>query len=335
MTDTTAAAAAAGVGKEVDELLQQQPPPAEAAALEDVAVGVVLYPPIYLEAVPYVLYFGDDAVDVIYEHCTPHELVRCSKVCRRMWINMPRIAERLITRLQMKIYNSPHVRVPNPGEVLFVNNDGLLVVAVSYYRQLRDILNRRILLIDNTGNRLDILDFLPSSNEPRWEGVGRLVRDTSASASILFRGEVYCIGGNILERFDILRRTSASCCEIRIPLELKHFSVGILDDKNVVLIGGTYDLKREGNEWDDALEVDEEGMVTDLVTSDQMYCLVDHPTDPSAATWALHSARLNNPRYCHASLSFEGSVWAAGGFDSFGGYVFMKMIKKKYHYLFI
>ena len=36
---------------------------------------VVLYPPIYLERVSYVMYFGDDAVDLIYFHLTPQELV--------------------------------------------------------------------------------------------------------------------------------------------------------------------------------------------------------------------------------------------------------------------
>ena len=47
-----------------------------------------------------------------------------------------------------------------------------------------------------------------------------------------------------------------------------------------------------------------------------MYCFVDHPTDPSAATWALQSAKLNTPRCSHSSIVFQRRIWVAGGEDS-------------------
>ena len=88
----------------------------DADAATAVAVVVVLYPPIYLERVSYVMYFGDDAVDLIYFHLTPQELVRCAKICRLMRTNMPRVAERLVKYfLKRKYFSSPHVRVPTPG----------------------------------------------------------------------------------------------------------------------------------------------------------------------------------------------------------------------------
>jgi hypothetical protein len=46
--------------------------------------------------------------------------------------------------------------------------------------------------------------------------------------------------------------------------------------------------------------------------SGALYCLVDHPTDPSAATWTLLPGKLNTPRYGHASITlFEGRMWVA------------------------
>ena len=121
------------------------------------AVVVVLYPPIYLERVSYVMYFGDDAVDLIYFHLTPQELVRCAKICRLMRTNMPRVAERLVKYfLKRKYFSSPHVRVPTPGEVLYqddnVNNNqeggvGAPIVAASYLRQYRDMTKQRVMLM--------------------------------------------------------------------------------------------------------------------------------------------------------------------------------------------
>ena len=67
--------------------------------------------------------------------------------------------------------------------------------------------------------------------------------------------------------------------------------------------------------------IDDEGMVTNYVKSDTMYCLVDHPTDPSAATWALQAARLNTPRCHHASIAFEGKIWVAGRWDGGESYL--------------
>ena len=82
-------------------------------------------------------------------------------------------------------------------------------------------------------------------------------------------------------------------------------------------LGGNYDIKRAANEDDDEDRIDDEGMVTEEeVSSDAMYCLVDHPTDPSAATWALQSARLNTPRDRHASIAFKKKIWVAGSDDS-------------------
>jgi hypothetical protein len=43
--------------------------------------------------------------------------------------------------------------------------------------------------------------------------------------------------------------------------------------------------------------------------------IANHCTDPSAATWALQSARLNTARYEHASIAFEGKIWFAGGWE--------------------
>ena len=99
---------------------------------------------------------------------------------------------------------------------------------------------------------------------------------------------------------------------------LRYSSAAVLNDKLYIIEGG-YDVKCEKRMNDDGDDIDDEGMmVTYHVTSDAVYCLADHPTDPSAATWALQSARLNITRYGHASIAFEGKVWVAGGHD--GGY---------------
>ena len=75
-------------------------------------------------------------------------------------------------------------------------------------------------------------------------------------------------------------------------------STAVLDEK-LYIIGGLYEPTPDN--W---------------VSSDAMYCFVDHPTDPSAATWALQSAKLSIPRYQHASIVFQRRIWVAGGDDS-------------------
>ena len=66
------------------------------------------------------LKFGDDAVDVIYEHLSPQDLARCCRLSRALPPEMARLAKRLVYRLKARYFNSPHVRVPTPGEVLCV-----------------------------------------------------------------------------------------------------------------------------------------------------------------------------------------------------------------------
>ena len=46
------------------------------------------------------LKFGDDAVDVIYEHLGPHDLAMCGRVCREMRPHMYRLSERCVRRLR-------------------------------------------------------------------------------------------------------------------------------------------------------------------------------------------------------------------------------------------
>ena len=333
-----AAAVSGAEAKNEDEDEQQQivavalqpqiPQPSPPAAL------VVLYPPIYLEAVPYVLYFGDDAVDEIYVHCTPHELVRLTRVCRRMRTNMPRIAERIVCYfLKRKYYNSRHVRVPNPGEVLHqdaATNGGAPIVAASFLRQYRDMTRQRVLLmggcVDIYGfvevNRVDMLDTFPKpkteeGKEEEEEGGGVKIEHLWESCPPMllarkwfsvewFRGEVFSFsssndepGRGTVERIDTLSK-KRTLLQQPLPLpSLRGLSTAVLDEK-LYIIGGQYKPTPAGN-W---------------VWSDAMYCFVDHPTDPSAATWALQSAKLNTPRSHHASIVFQRRIWVAGGFDS-------------------
>ena len=96
--------------------------------------------------------FGDDAVDVIYEHLSPHDLVCVCRVSRAMAAEMARLGERLVNRLKTRYFNSRHVRVPKPLEFLHQQNRPYVarfigpmpgVFAGSYLRQLRDMTKQR------------------------------------------------------------------------------------------------------------------------------------------------------------------------------------------------
>ena len=104
-------------------------------------------------------------------------------------------------------------------------------------------------------------------------------------------------GDGTVERIDMpsKRRT---LLQHGLPLPgLRYLSVAVLDDK-LYIIWGWYQSKKKGR----------------MAFSYAMYsCLVDHPTDPSAATWTLQPGKLNTPRYVHASIAFEGRMRVAGG----------------------
>jgi hypothetical protein len=130
-----------------------------------------------------------------------------------------------------------------------------------------------------------------------------MIHERCFFVSVWLRGEVFAIGSydgegrGTVERIDMLskRRT---LLQQRLPLPgLRELSAAALDDR-LYIIGGRY-RNGEGRK----------------VNSDAMYCLEDHPTDPSAATWTLQPGKLNTPRSYHASISFEGRMWVAGGID--------------------
>ena len=155
----------------------------------------------------------------------------------------------------------------------------------------------------------------------RWDVCPPLIHCRYQFASAWLRGEVFSIGSDYgpgfgtVERLDTLSKRRTVLQQPSPLPYLRYLSAAVLNDK-LYIIGGLYNAKREANEDDDEDEIDDEGMVIDYVESDAVYCLVDHPTDPSAATWALQSATLNTPRRGHASIAFEGKIWVAGGFDS-------------------
>ncbi len=107
--------------------------------------------------------FGDDGLECIYLFLLPVELVRCSFVCRHMRDNMPRMAERIVKHFLKRLYySSPHVRVPEPGEVLYQgpsysdcnwvsgeSDEGpeVTILAASYLRQHRDMMTPRVMLM--------------------------------------------------------------------------------------------------------------------------------------------------------------------------------------------
>ena len=121
--------------------------------------------------------------------------------------------------------------------------------------------------------------------------------------SVWLRGEVFAIcssvgeGCGTVERIDMLsKRRTLLQQRLPLPAGLRCLSAAVLDDR-LYIIGGRYRNEEAGRN----------------VISDAMYCLVDHPTDPSAATWTLQPGKLNTPRCYHASISFEGRMWVAGG----------------------
>ena len=105
-------------------------------------VVVVLYTPIYLERLSYVMYFGDDAVDLGFTSTwlTPQELVRCAKICRLMRTNMPRVA--------------------------------------SYLRHYRDMTKQMLMGGEGCENRVDLLDVIEKKKKVRGKKIiaGSVVR---------------------------------------------------------------------------------------------------------------------------------------------------------------
>ena len=233
--------------------------------------------------------------------------------------------------IKAKYYNSRHVRVPNPGEVLYqdaATNGGAPIVAASFLRQYRDMTRQRVMLMGgsfdfsgNAVNRVDMLDTFPKPKteegkeeeeevgggvkiEHLWKSCPPMLQARIWFAVEWFRGEVFSFSSNdgpgrgTVERIDTLSK-KRTLLQQPLPLpSLCGLSTAVLDEK-LYIIGGWYE-PTPGN-W---------------VWSDAMYCFVDHPTYPSAATWALQSAKLNTPRCAHASIVFQRRIWVAGGVDS-------------------
>ena len=70
--------------------------------------------------------FGDDAVDIIYDEHLSYQSVRTccfvSKAVRERVVTV--LAPRLVKRLKARYFNSSHVRVPSPGELLYEDGNG-------------------------------------------------------------------------------------------------------------------------------------------------------------------------------------------------------------------
>ena len=133
------------------------------------------------------LKFGDDAVDVIYEHLGPHDLAMCGRVCREMRPHMYRLSERCVRRLRKLHMDNPHVRVPTPGEILYQEQqepakkknkkagggggkekeETVTIVAGNYLRQFRDMLKQRVMVMGGKANRVDMLDVVVVSSESK------------------------------------------------------------------------------------------------------------------------------------------------------------------------
>ena len=192
------------------------------------------------------LKFGDDAVDVIYEHLGPHDLAMCGRVCREMRPHMYRLSERCVRRLRKLHMDNPHVRVPTPGEILYqeqqepANNknkkvdaggggggekekeETVTIVAGNYLRQFRDMLKQRVMVMGGHGgsNRVDMLDVVVVSSksktgggggeeketEHRWVRCPPLLHDRNYLASAWLKGEVFCISKGTVERCDTLSK---------------------------------------------------------------------------------------------------------------------------------
>ena len=129
--------------------------------------------------VVFLLWFGNVTVPLIYMNLTAYDLARCCLVCRTMNRELVVIAEHLVNILHAKYFAniksgvSPHVRVPTPGEVLYVNDadeeSSKRVIAGSYLRQLRDMTRQRIVLMGSLvfgsgSTRVDMLDVIGNRN---------------------------------------------------------------------------------------------------------------------------------------------------------------------------
>ena len=151
----------------------------------------------------FMLWFGNDAVELIYMALGPHDLARCCLVCRTLNQGLVVIFQRLVNVIiKAKYYNSRHVRVPNPGEVLYqdaATNGGAPIVAASFLRQYRDMTRQRVLLMGGSVvvlgsvvavNRVDMLDTFPKpkteeeKEEEEVEGGGVKIERTGCRRSL-------------------------------------------------------------------------------------------------------------------------------------------------------
>ena len=160
---------------------------------------VVMYPPIYLPLVSVLLWFGNDAIESIYEYLVSQELAVCCCLCKLTVPHLERLAKRLVFRMKRKYYSSTAVRVPVPGEQLFEYKKGydgnddyeeeeeeeeeededeeeeemdtVQVFAPSYLRQFRDMTKQRIVLIGGYGGGESVSIFDVVDYKARYESL--------------------------------------------------------------------------------------------------------------------------------------------------------------------
>ena len=143
-----------------------------------------------LKRVVFLLWFGNVTVPLIYMNLTAYDLARCCIVCRTMNRELVVIAEHLVNILHAKYFAisiksgvSPHVRVPTPGEVLYVNDKGKRVIAGSYLRQLRDMTKQRVTLMGGMNEEIsvDLLDMVDKRNLVEKEEKGEREEEVALS----------------------------------------------------------------------------------------------------------------------------------------------------------
>ena len=300
----------------------------------------------------FMTWFGNGAVEDIYEFLLPKEMAGCAQLCKLHHNgNMHRIADRVFRRIIKRIASTHLFSYSCSTTPSFAPLSSFLAL-----HELLTMLRQQVFLlgvagINNFGCTVPISLIkscsalqVSSTTKPVFSsntlgGGGGEVENMGEED--IFEGSIADIGDNrivapswsTLPGFNINRKCFAvvrlrryffvisgyhgqasagtvECFDVfsrrwimlinPLPLpQLRHVSTAVLNGR-LYIIGGYY-LKENSSSF---------------ARSDSIFTLDENPSDISASTWTTLEAKLSTARSRHASVTYRGKIFVAGGWDS-------------------